>query len=218
MTDFERAFNGLGDNAAKRSDVLRIVQEDIMRILLERRRPTSLKILRDEIQVAHPLVAQALEELEKNRLIAIHDDAISLTQLGQKNAKEIYKRHLVIENYLAQTRSKTEAHTTAHILEHYVSGEVVNNVKKLATLKIAGVPLTEFELNRSGMITDIALSDYRLFERIVSMGIFLGERVTVTNKIPQSIVVKLKNKKFALDKNIAEAIKAAEYASSYEAP
>jgi Mn-dependent DtxR family transcriptional regulator len=218
MTDFERAFNDLGDNAAKRSDILRIVQEDVMRILFERRRQTSLKTLRDEVQVAHPLVARALEELEKNRIITIHNDAISLTQLGQKNAKEIYKRHSVIENYLAKTRSKTEAHTTAHILEHYVSGEVVNNMKKLATLKTAGVPLTVFKLNRSGMITDIALSDYRLFERIVSMGIFLGERVKVTNKIPQGIVVKLKNKKFALDKNIAESIKAAEYASSYETP
>jgi Mn-dependent DtxR family transcriptional regulator/Fe2+ transport system protein FeoA len=218
MTDYERAFKNLGDNAAKSPDILKIVEEDIMRILYERHRQTLLKILESEIQVAHPLVARALEELEKNRLVTIHDDAIALTQLGQKNAKEIYERHSVIENYLAKTRSKTEAHTTAHILEHYVSGEVVNNLKKLATLKIEGVPLTEFKLNRSGMITDIALSDYRLFERIVSMGIFLGERVTMTNKIPQGIVVKLKNKKFALDKNIAEAIKAAEYVRSYETP
>ena len=77
-----------------------------------------------------------------------------------------------------------------------------------------GVPLTKLELNKEGMITDITFSDYRLFERIVSMGIFLGEKIKITNEISHGVVVKIRNKKFALDKIIAEEIKVVEYERS----
>jgi len=190
-------------NAAKEPDVLRIVKEDILRILCERRKKISLEIIEDEINVAHPFISEALEELERDDLIAIQKNLILLTGLGQESAKNILKKHFVLENYFKKTGSKIEAHTAAHILEHYVSGEVINNIKKLSTLKMEGVPLTKFELNKEGVITDITFSDYRLFERIVSMGVFLGEKIIITNEIPHGIVVKVKNKKFALDKNIA---------------
>jgi len=205
------AFNDLGYNATKNPDILKIVKEDVLRILHERSEKTSLEIMEDEIKVAHPIVTRALEELERDDLITIQEHFILLTELGQKSAKNIVKKHFVLENYFEKTRSKIEAHTIAHILEHYVSREVINNIKKLATLKMKGVPLTKLKLNKEGMITDITLSDYRLFERIVSMGMFLGEKITVTNEIPNGIVVKMKNKKFALDWNVAEEIKAVEY-------
>ena len=64
------------------------------------------------------------------------------------------KRHLVLENHFRENRTKREAHLAAQLLEHYVSKEVVNNVKKLSTLKEEGVPLTEFELHREALITD----------------------------------------------------------------
>jgi Mn-dependent DtxR family transcriptional regulator len=187
------------------------VKEDVLRALCERRRKTSLEIIKDEIKVAHALISEALEELERDGLIAIQENLVLLTGLGQESAKNILKKHFVLENYFEKTRSKLEAHTTAHILEHYVSGEVINNIKKLSTLKKEGIPLTKFELNKEGMITDITFSDYGLFERIVSMGIFLGEKITITNEISHGIVVKIKNKKFALDKNIAEEIKVVEH-------
>ncbi len=213
-----RGFTEFSHNATNGPDILRIVEEDIMRILYERSKQTSLKALEDEIKVAHRIIVRALEELERTSLIAIQDDLILLTALGKKSAKDICKKHSVIESYFGRTRSKIDAHITAHILEHYVSGEVVNNIKKLATLKIKGCPLTEFQPNRLGIITDIALSDYRLFERVVSMGIFLGEKVMITSRIPQGLVIKMKNKKFALDRQFAEAIKAVEYAHAYETP
>ena len=141
--------------------------------------------------------------MQKNLLI--------LTERGKENAKNILNKHFVLEKYFEKIRSKKEAHNVAHILEHYVSREVINNIKKLSTLKKEGVPLTKFELNKEGIITDITFSDYGLFERIISMGIFLGENIVITNEIPYGIIVQIKNKKFALDKNIAEGIKAVEY-------
>jgi Mn-dependent DtxR family transcriptional regulator len=214
MIAYEGTFDNLSGNTPKEPDVLKVVKEDVLRILCERSKRTSLEIIKDEIKVAHALISEALEELERDDLIAIQENLISLTELGQENAKNILDRHFVLEDYFEKTGSKIEAHTAAHILEHYVSGEVINNIKKLSTLKMEGIPLTKFELNKEGMITDITFSDYRLFERIVSMGIFLGEKIIITNEIPHGIVVKIKNKKFALDKIIAEEIKVVEYERS----
>ena len=214
MIAYEGTFDNLSGNMPKEPDVLKIVKEDVLRILCERSKKTSLEIIEDEIKVAHPIISEALEELERDDLIAIQENFISLTELGQENAKNILDKHFVLENYLEKTGSKIGVHTAANILEHYVSGEVINNIKKLSTLKKEGVPLTKLELNKEGMITDITFSDYGLFERVVSMGVFLGEKVIVTNEIPDGIVVKIKNKKFALDKNIAKEIKAVEYEQS----
>ena len=214
MIAYEGTFDNLSGNTPKEPHVLKIVKEDVLRILCERSKKISLEIMKDEIKVAHPFISEALEELERDDLIAIQEKIISLTELGQKNAENILKKHFVLENYLEKTRRKIEAHTAADILEHYVSGQVINNIKKLSTLKKEGVPLTKFELNKEGMITDITFSDYRLFERIVSMGIFLGEKIIITNEIPNGVVVKIRNKKFALDKNIAEEIKVVEYERS----
>jgi hypothetical protein len=52
MTDYERDFNNLSDNGVQSPDILKIVEEDIMRRLYEWRRQPSLKILEGEIQVA----------------------------------------------------------------------------------------------------------------------------------------------------------------------
>lgn len=207
------ATKGAFDNH-KEPDVIEIVKEDILRILCERSKKTSLKVIKDEVKVAHLILSKAIEELEGDNLIVIQEGFILLTAAGQENAKIILKKHFVLEDYFEKTRSKIEAHTAAHILEHYVSGEVVNNIKKLSTLKKEGIPLTKFELNKEGMISDITFSDYRLFERIVSMGIFLGEKIIITNEISHGIVVKINNKKFALDKKIAKEIIAVEYEKS----
>jgi len=214
MIAYRGTFNNLSGNAAKKPDILKIVKEDVLRILCERKKKTALDIIKDEIKVAHALISEAFEELERDGLIAIQENFILLTGLGQESAKNILKKHFVLEDYFEKTGSKSEAHTAAHILEHYVSGEVINNIKKFATLKMEGVPLTKFELNKEGMITDITFSDYGLFERIVSMGIFLGEKIIITNEISHGVVVKIRNKKFALDKIMAEEIKVVEYERS----
>lgn len=193
---------------AAESDILKIVKEDILRIIgEENEEKISIESIKSEINASDPFISKAVEELERESLIKHHNSFISLTKKGEEDAKDILKRHLVIEDYFKETKNKKDAHKIAHILEHYVSKEVINNVKKLSTFKGEGVPLREFEINREGVITDIVFSDYGVFERIVSMGIFPGEKIMLTNKIKNGVVVKVKNKKFALDKDIAKEIK-----------
>ncbi|MFX1537724.1 MAG: metal-dependent transcriptional regulator [Promethearchaeota archaeon] len=187
------------------------MKEDVLRILCEKSERTSLEFLKNEINVAQTILSDSLKELQREDLITIHENSVSLTELGREKAKTILEKHLVLEDYFEKTRSKIEAHTAAHIIEHYVSGEVINYIKKLSTLKKGGIPLTQFELDKEGLIAEIAFSDYRLFERVVSMGIFPGEKMMVTSEIPQGIILRINDKKFALDRSIAKGIKALEY-------
>ncbi len=190
----------------KESDILKIVKEDILRILEERKGELSLESIKAEVKVSPSFASKAIKVLEEKNLMQVVEKIVRLTKNGQDEAKDIVKKHLFLENYFKKTRSEREAHKMTDILEHYVSMEVINNIKKISTFKKEGIPLTKLELNKKGIITDIIFSDYGLFERIVSMGIFLGEKIRVMYEIPDGIVVDVGGKKFALGKDIAKEI------------
>ena len=189
----------------KESDVLRIVKEDILEALEKKNRKVPLSLIKPEIRVSRSFISKAIRGLEKEDLVRSEKNLVCLTKEGVKKAKNIVKKHLVIEGYFRKVRSKKEAYKVASILEHYVSMRVIDNIKKLSTFKEEGVPLTEFG-QKEGLITDIIFS-IELFERIISMGICPGEKIKITNKLPNAIIVKIGNKKFALAKKIAGGIK-----------
>jgi len=198
----------------KESDILKIIKEDILRTLSEREEKVSFKSLTTEIKVFHSFVSKAIKDLGEESLIKIEENFVRLTQIGQDKAKDILRKRLVLENYFKKTSNEKAAHRKANILEHYISEEVIKNIKKLYTLKERGIPLTKFKLHKESLVADITIPSNELFERIVSMGIFPGEEIIVTNKISSGVVVKMKNKKFALDNNIANEIKVIEYEKS----
>ena len=195
----------------KKSNIIKIVKEDILRILSERKKKVSLDIIKEEIKVSYSFVSEAIEELKKGGLIQSQQSFFRLTDKGEENAKEILKKHIIFENYFKKTRTENEAHKIAHILEHYVSEEVLNNIKKLSTFKEESIYLTKLKLSKKGLFTNIIISDNGLFERVVSMGIVPGEEVMITSGVSNAIIIKIKNKKFALDKDIARKIKVLEY-------
>jgi Mn-dependent DtxR family transcriptional regulator len=191
----------------KESDVLKIVKEDILRCLGEEKTGISLEFVISEINVSNIFISKAVEELKKGNLIKLYDNFILLTKKGKEKAKDIVKKHIAIENYFKETNNKIGAHKAAHILEHYVSKKVIDNMKKLYTFKHKSIPLTEFEIDKEVMITDIVFSDYGVFERIVSMGIFPGEKIKISNIISNNIIIKVENKKIVMSKDIAKGIK-----------
>jgi len=195
------------DDRIEESDLLKIVKEDTLRLLGEMKKRVSLKYLRMKMKVSPSFMSKAIESLEKEGTISVEKGFVELTKTGQDEAKDIIEKHLVLENYFKATRSEREAHRAAHLLEHYVSRQVIDNIKRMSTLKKEGVPLTQLGLNREGLITDILFSDYKLFERMISMGILPGEVLEVTHVIPSGVVVRTSNKKIVLDKTIAKDIK-----------
>jgi len=193
------------DKTPESKEILGIVKEDILEALEEKNGKAPPSLIKPEIRVSRSFISKATRELEKEDLIRIKKNLVYLTKEGTKKAKDIVRKHFVIEDYFGKTRSKKEAYKAASVLEHYISMEVIDNIKKLSTLKKEGTPLTEFK-QKKGLITDIIFG-VRLFERVISMGICPGERIKITNRLPNSVIVEIENKKFALDKNIAKGIK-----------
>ncbi len=194
----------------KEPDILKIVKEDILRILGETKKEVLLDSIKAEIKVSPSFVSQAIKGLEEENQILVRKNFIRLTKDGQNKAKDIVKKHLVLENYFKRTKNEEEAHKMTDILEHYVSEEVIKNIKKLSTFKQRGVPLTELELYKENLITDILIPNNKLFERMVSMGILPGEKIRIMYKIPDGFVVNVSRKKIALGKDIAKKIKVLE--------
>jgi len=189
------------------SEVLEIVEEDILRMTGEENKQISLKFLKSKIKVSDFFFHKAVKKLGKEGLIYLKPNFLGLTKGGRERAKDIIEKHMVVENYFKKTRNEKEAHQAAHILEHYISKEAIRNIKKLYTFREGSSSLVEFELHRETMISDIVFLDFGLFERIIGVGIFPGQRIKVTNKIYDVVVIKVNNKKFALDKNIAAGIR-----------
>jgi len=190
----------------KKPGILGIVKEDILEALEEKNGKAPSSLIEPEIRVSRSFISEAIKELEKEDLIRIKKSLVYLTKEGTKKAKDIIKKHLVLEDYFKKTRNKKEAYKAASILEHYVSTEVIDNIEKLSTLKKEGTPLTKFK-QKEGLITDILTPGSKMFERMVSMGIFPGNKIKLTNKTSNKIVIKIKGKKIALGKNIAKKIK-----------
>ena len=191
----------------KDPDSLKKVKEDILRIIGERKRNVSVEIINEEIKDSPSVMHQAIKELENEGLIKSQQGSLKLTGKNKEKADDILRKHLALEDYFKRTKTKKEAHEMAHILEHYISQEVLYKLQSLSTLKKQSFPLTDLNPEEQGIISDFTFSDYGLFERIISMGIFPGEKVRMINKIPAGIVIIIENKKLVLGKNVAKEIK-----------
>lgn len=189
-------------------DIIRIVKEDILESLGRTKKRIPMKSIKLELKVDRSIVDKALKELEKEGLVKIRlrDEKIWLTKKGSKKSGEILKKHNILERYFKKTRSEKEAIKLTNILEHHISKEVIENIKKISTLR-NGVPLISLDLSDTGIIVDTRSLSNKLFERTISMGVFPGEKVKITNKIPGGVIVKIKDKRFALDRKIAKEIK-----------
>jgi Mn-dependent DtxR family transcriptional regulator len=189
----------------KESDILKIVKEDILRILAESGGEVKAESIEDEVRASHIFVCKAIGHLKKEKLILEGNGTFWLTSRGKTEARDILEKHLLLEKYFEDIKSKKEAHNISHIIEHHVSKEVIDNLKKLSTFKGSGLPLIEFKKGK-GFITDMIL-DTQLFERIISMGIFPGENIEILGELPNGVILKIRNKKIFLAREIAKNIK-----------
>lgn len=187
---------------------VKIVKEDIIRIIGEEKgKKFPSKDLKSEIKASRVTISEAIKGLGSDGLIQIEDGLLALTEKGRVYADTIIKKHSVLEDYFKKKRDKKEAHAAADALEHYITIEVCNNIEKLSTLEEEGFSLTEAKVNQEALIADIECSSGGLFERIVSMGIFPGEKVRIMHKIPDGFVVSVGRKKIALGRDMAEKIR-----------
>jgi len=196
----------------KKSEILRIVVEDILRLLAEEGKKATSEQINQEAKASQPFILEAIDTLIENKLISSDKGLFYLTPKGEDAAENILEKHLFLERYFKDTKGKKKAHEISHIFEHYISKEVLDNLKKLSTFKGMGSSLSGLK-GDSGFITDIDL-ETKQFERIISMGVFPGEKIRVLAKLPNGLVFKVENKKIFASWEIAKGIKVLGYAEA----
>jgi PadR family transcriptional regulator, regulatory protein PadR len=195
--------------------ILQIVKDDILHICGEyKSRKISLKFIESKIKASASFISRAIKQLEDDGLIKLQKGFVVLTENGRGKVKYIIRKYSILEDYFKERRDNKNLYKEVDFLEHYISGEALNNIKKLSTFDGTSTPLEEFGLNRKGLITDIEFSVGGLFERMVSMGIFPGEKIRIMHKTPDGFVVYVSNKKIAIGKDIAKGVKVVEHAES----
>jgi DNA-binding PadR family transcriptional regulator/Fe2+ transport system protein FeoA len=193
--------------------VMSMVKDDILRVSAEENSSkVPLKLINSKIKASGDFIAAAGRQLEKEGLIRLEDGYVILVKKGQKKVGKILKKHSILEDYFKEKRDEIDAHKEADFLEHYISEEALNNVKKLSTFEGCSKELGEFGIGRDCLIVDVEFSVGGLFERMVSMGIYPGEKVRIMYSTPDGFVIDINNKKIAIGKDIARGIKVVEYA------
>ena len=190
-------------------DIQKIIKEDILRILYEEGEGIFPKELFEKIIAPDKEVLNAIEELISEELIENSSDkAIKYTPKGKIKGEEIFKKHIVIENYFIENRTEAKAHSIAHILEHYISEEVILNLKLIDSYKNQGIPLLNSDAGYEYFITDIGFNiGDNIFERLASMDIYPGKKIIVSTILQNCIILGIGNKKVAIDKSIAKEVK-----------
>ncbi len=194
------------------SEILRIVKEDILRILIEKNGSVLKDYIADEIKVSKSFMDKAITQLEKEGLLEYDKNNIKLSNSGKFKALDILEKHLKIEQYFKGIKSQKQAHKISHIIEHYISEEVIDNLKKISTFKNKGDSLIKFK-NGEAFITNMK-SDDKLFERYVSMGIIPGEKIKIITELPNGLIFKIKGKKIFIAREYAEQIEVLNYEKS----
>ncbi|NLP26471.1 MAG: metal-dependent transcriptional regulator [Clostridiales bacterium] len=85
-----------------------------------------------ELGYSKPSISRAVKILAKNNYIIVKDDGqIVLTDIGLERAKNIYKRHLLITEFLTNILlvSKEVAENDACKIEHIISDETYLKLK-----------------------------------------------------------------------------------------
>lgn len=172
----------------------------------------------------------AIRELLKLNYITVKDDNINLTTGSEKEAENVVRRHRLAERLLVDVlhAKETVVHDAAcefeHVLYHGVDddvctllghprfcphgkpippGECCRQAKKEAGTIIQR--LTDVPVNQSGRIAYLQTQEPEKLKKFMAMGILPGMRITLLQKTP-SIVFKVENTQYAVDRELASAI------------
>ena len=182
-------------------------EEDLLKFIFENKEK-NVKILQLKkfANNFNLVLDDVLERLQKEKYIILKDSACSLTPMGEEIAGEIFKRHLEIEYFIESKTNSCDAHQMAHILEHSLTEDAIQGMFAVSSKKDHGKPLPQFNLP-SGTIVDISWNSCNLIAKLISMGIFPGQKIHILNKSSANYLIEVKKSKLGIDRILAKGIK-----------
>lgn len=146
-----------------------------------------------------------LKRLLIEGLLVSENSMYILTSRGIEIAKLILKKHEEIENYIKSKTNSCNAHEMAHILEHELSEEAIRGIIKASALKGRGKCLNKYRLPY-GTIVDVNLEQCNVWTKLISLGIFPGQRIQILSRTATNYLIMVKSSKLAIDRILAEGI------------
>jgi DtxR family Mn-dependent transcriptional regulator len=175
-------------------------------------------------------VDSLVNTLTEERLAAIEDDKIKLTDKGNKFAKGLIRRHRLAERLFTDVfdLSGDIVHEDACKMEHILSEELTDSVctflghpptcphgkpiprgecckKYRVDVQPVVVRLLDFEVGQRGKILFITPSEAARISRLSSIGIIPGAVIKLIQKMP-SVVLQIDETTIAIDPELAGEI------------
>lgn len=173
---------------------------------------------------------QILPRLIKGGLVWRGDGEITLTEEGERRAREVVRRHRLAERLLTDLFEVEEEHveSSACKFEHILSPEVTDSIctflghppvcphgkpiprgpccdKARRELKPVVLPLHDFDVGVEGRIVFITPRYHGRLDRLGSLGVVPGSVVVLHQKRP-SYVLRIGETEIAIDEEIAREI------------
>jgi Mn-dependent DtxR family transcriptional regulator/Fe2+ transport system protein FeoA len=184
-------------------------KEDILRAILEfelNNHGVKANVLLAESGGDLRLFERAIIEMEKNNLIKREGEKITLTSNGRKTAKKIYDKHRLIEEYFRELFNEPNVHILAHALEHCITDSVLAKMEGELALFTENFKLSDLEKGEQATIIAIAVSDQKLFSRLLGMGLSPRSKVKLFENLPSQLVIEVEGRKMAIDRFVADNI------------
>ena len=191
------------------NDMLKMYKEDLLRAILEFGRKNGEADTNDliaDVGGEQRLFEQATLDLEKENLITRKGECIVLTPAGREVAEKIYAKHRFIEAYFSEVFNEPDVHILAHALEHCVSDSLLAKMQGELALMSETLNLSDLKTGEEATILAIAVSDKKLFSRLLGIGLSPRSKVKLFEKLPGQLVVEVEGRKIALDTFIANKV------------
>jgi Mn-dependent DtxR family transcriptional regulator/Fe2+ transport system protein FeoA len=193
----------------ERSDIFRSFKrqaEDILKYIYEHdHSKVRISDIKKEFSGNNKDINQFIRDLIAQNYIIKDENHVLLTPSGEDIAQLIFNIHNEIEEFIKGKNLRCNAHKMAHILEHNLTEEQMQGMIRASEFKDKGISLPIFKLP-SGTIVDVMLNNCKVWTKLVSIGLFPGQKIHILNRTGSNYLIEVKNSKFAIDRNLAEGI------------
>jgi len=181
-------------------------EEDLLKYIYEQdQKKVNIIEIKQVFKNSNGNIDKIINTLITEHYIIEKENCLSLTPTGEEIAEIIFRIHNEIEDYIKGKNLSCNAHQMAHILEHKLTEEQIDGMIKASENKERGISLPIYAYP-SGRIVEVILKNCDIWTKLVSIGIFPGQRIHILSRTASNYLIEIKNSKFAIDRKTAEGI------------